>query len=146
MSILRLGSKVVKLSDLFEAGTKLILSLLILSLLVVMSWIVLKSIIVLTDYWGSGIHEISKVVMVNVLMILALLEVYKTTLTYYTEGRVKVTYIIDTVLVVVLTEIMAFWFKEIEVPRLLMTIALVFALIIVRILAIRFSPDKLNDT
>jgi len=33
-------------------------------------------------------------------------------LAYFSEGRVKVTYIIDTVMVTVLTEVMAFWYKE----------------------------------
>lgn len=145
MSTLRLTNKLTRLTDYFEAGVKIILSFLILSLLAVMSWMVLASIAALSDYWGEGIREISKVVIINVLMILALLEVFKTTLTYYAEGRVKVTFIIDTVLVVVLTEIMAFWFNEIEPPRLFMTIALVFTLIISRILTIRFSPDNQTD-
>jgi len=145
MSTLGLTDKLTRLADYFEAGAKIILSFLILSLLVAMSWMVLKSISVLSDYWGSGIPEISKIVIINSLMILALLEVFKTTLTYYAEGRVKVTFIIDTVLVVVLTEVMAFWFKDIEPPRLFMTIALVFTLIIARIFAIRFSPDNLTD-
>ena len=63
--------------------------------------------------------------MVSALTILALLEVFMTVLSYFEEGRVKVTYIIDTVLVVILTEVMVFWFKEIEYTRIIMVIALV---------------------
>lgn len=83
--------------------------------------------------------------MIDSLSILALLEVFKTALTYFSEGRVKVTYIIDTVLVVILTEVMAFWFKEIEYSKILIVIALVLSLIVARILAIRFSPARYQD-
>ena len=60
------------------------------------------------------------------------------------EG-VKVTYIIDTVLVVILTEVMVFWFKEIEYSKILMVIALMLSLVVARIMAIRFSPTKKED-
>ncbi len=53
-------------------------------------------------------------------------------------------YIIDTVLVVVLTEVMAFWFMEVAYKRLVMVIALVLTLTIARILAIWFSPSRLR--
>ncbi|GBE07869.1 phosphate-starvation-inducible E [bacterium BMS3Abin11] len=86
----------------------------------------------------------SKIVILNVLMILAIIEVYKTTLSYFAEGRVKVTYIIDTALVVILTEVMAFWFMETEYSRLTMVIALVFTLIVARIMTIRFSSTKVK--
>jgi hypothetical protein len=44
----------------------------------------------------------------------AIVEVLRTALAYFSEGRVKVTYIIDTVIVTILTEEMAFWYKEME--------------------------------
>jgi uncharacterized membrane protein (DUF373 family) len=61
---------------------------------------------------------------------------------YLVEGRVKVTYIIDTVLVAVLTEVLAFWYREIEATRMVIVIALVLTLMFVRIMAIRFSPKR----
>ncbi len=91
---------------------------------------------------GSGLHEALKQLVVNVLMVLAVVELFRTVKAYFTEGRVKVTYIIDTVLVVVITEIMGFWYREVEVERVGLAIALVVALMGVRIMAIRFSPKR----
>ncbi|MHB1400556.1 MAG: phosphate-starvation-inducible PsiE family protein [Trichloromonadaceae bacterium] len=91
---------------------------------------------------GSGLHEALKQLVVNVLMVLAVVELFRTVKAYFSEGRVKVTYIIDTVLVVVITEIMGFWYREVEVARVGLAIALVVALMGVRIMAIRFSPKR----
>ena len=91
---------------------------------------------------GHGFHGALKEVMIDVLMVLAVLELFRTVRAYFTEGRVKVTYIIDTVLVVVITEIMGFWYREVDPARVGLAIALVLALMFVRIMAIRFSPKR----
>ena len=75
----------------------------------------------------------------------AVVEVLRTALAYFTEGRVKVTYIIDTVMVTVLTEVMAFWYKEMEWEELGMVIALVLSLALIRIFAVRFSPRRFRE-
>jgi uncharacterized membrane protein (DUF373 family) len=126
----------------FEGAARIIVSLLILVILATLAWAVFKVLSELSYVFTKDIPDALKVIMIDSLTILALLEVFKTSLTYFSEGRVKVTYIIDTVLVVILTEVMAFWFKEIEYSKILMMIALVLSLIVARILAIRFSPAR----
>ena len=74
----------------------------------------------------------------------AVVEILRTALAYFTEGRVKVTYIIDTVMVTVLTEVMAFWHREMAWQQLAMVIALVLSLACIRIIAVRFSPRRLQ--
>lgn len=132
-------------SKIFEECARIILSLLIVIILITISWAVLKTLLELRAIFSKEIHDGLKVVMVNSLTILALLEVFRTSLAYFSEGRVKVTYIIDTVIVVILTEVMVFWFKEIEYLKILMVIALVLSLIVARIMAIRFSPAKIKE-
>ena len=73
------------------------------------------------------------------------MEVLRTALAYFTEGRVKVTYIIDTVIVTVLTEVMAFWYKEMEWQEVAMFILLVLSLACIRIIAVRFSPQRYRE-
>lgn len=119
--------------------------MLILVILITILWAVVKTILELRVIFTKDIHDALKVVMVNSLIIFALLEVFRTALAYFSEGRVKVTYIIDTVLVVILTEVMVFWFKDIEYSKILMVIALVLSLIVARILAIRFSPVRVKE-
>ncbi len=127
-------------SRVFEGLAKVVLSILMAAILFTMGWTVFKLIFEIIITFKGDIHESLKTVIVNSLTILALLEVFRTTLAYFSEGRVKVTYIIDTVLVVILTEVMAFWFRDIEQGKIFMMIALVLSLVVTRILTIRFSP------
>jgi uncharacterized membrane protein (DUF373 family) len=135
-----------EVSNLFLYGVKISIVFLLLVLLATISWAAFGTLLDLKTIFAGSIHEALKTVMVNSLTILALLEVFMTTLAYFEEGRVKVTYIIDTVIVVIVTEIMVFWFKEIELMRIVMFIALVLSLIAARILAIRFSPAKYKES
>lgn len=50
-------------------------------------------------------------VLIGILILLAVVEVFQTTLAYLTEGRVKVTFVVDTILVVMLTEIISLWLR-----------------------------------
>ncbi len=88
------------------------------------------------------VHHGMESILISSLGVLAMVEVFRTAMAYFIEGRVKVTYIIDTVLVAVLTETLAFWYRDVEAARIILMIALVFSLMVVRILAIRFSPNK----
>ena len=129
-----------KISQVFLYAVKAVLCLLLLVILAAILWATLKTVADLRAALSLSIHETLKHVMINSLTILALLEIFMTTFAYFKEKRVKVTYIIDTVLVVILTEIMGFWFKEIELLRMVLFIGLVLSLMAARILAIRFSP------
>jgi uncharacterized membrane protein (DUF373 family) len=131
----------------FEQSIRSLLSLLILALLGIIGVGVMKTFI---DLWhclfevaqGGQMHEGFRWLLVDVLTVLALVEVFRTAMVYFIEGRVKVTYIIDTVLVAVLTEILAFWYRDIEPARMAMVVVLVVSLMFVRIMAIRFSPRR----
>ncbi len=133
------------ISRIFQYAVSAALVLLLGVLLAAISWAALLTLYELKPMFSREMHGAMKTVMVNSLTILALLEVFMTTLAYLKEGRVKVTYIIDTVLVVILTEVMVFWFKDIGYERIIMVVGLVLSLIIARILAIRFSPAKTRN-
>lgn len=134
-----------KVSGVFQYAVRAVLSILLIVILATILWAILKTFLELKTIFGHDMHDALKLVMVNSLTILALLEVFMTTLAYFSEGRVRVSYIIDTVLVVILTEVMVFWFKEIEFAKIAMVIAIVLSLIIARILAIRFSPARVKE-
>lgn len=79
-------------------------------------------------------------IIVDTLILLAVVEVFKTTLTYFSEGRVKVTFIVDTILVVMLTEVISQWFKGGPWLQLGILGAILLMLAAIRIIAVRFSP------
>jgi uncharacterized membrane protein (DUF373 family) len=135
----------LKLTRFFELSARALLSLLIGAILVailagvIYTWYDMR-LIFRIDFLGAF-----KTILVDILTVLALVEVLRTALAYFSEGRVKVTYIIDTVIVTVLTEVMAFWYKEMEWEEIAMVIALVLSLACVRIIAVRFSPRKVRE-
>ena len=87
------------------------------------------------------IEHALRIIIIDVLTILAVLEMFRTVLAYFSEGRVKVTYIIDTVIVVLLTEIMACWFKEFNLYKMGMMALPVLILCIMRIFTVKYSPS-----
>jgi uncharacterized membrane protein (DUF373 family) len=130
----------------FEQAIRALLCLLLLALL---GAILAGAAQTFRDLWpvaagvfGEREHGGFRQVLVDALTVLAMVEVFRTALAYFAEGRVKVTYIIDTVMVAVLTEVLAFWHRELETTRLVMAVILVVALMLVRILAIQFSPNR----
>ena len=135
----------LNLTRFFELSARALLSLLIGAILlavlagVIHAWYDLRLIFQI-DFLGAF-----KTILIDILTVLALVEVLRTTLAYFTEGRVKVTYIIDTVMVTILTEVMAFWYKEMEWQEIGMVIALVLSLACVRIIAVRYSPRKVRE-
>lgn len=135
----------LKLARFFEISARVLLSLLITAILVAILAGTLYTFYDLRLVLTSDFHGAFRTILVDLLTVLALVEVLRTTLAYFSEGRVKVTYIIDTVIVTVLTEVMAFWYREMEWQKLAMVIVLVLSLALVRIIAVRFSPRRSRE-
>lgn len=135
----------LKITRFFEISARVLLSLLIMSLLcaiLIGTGITLYDLRLVTSLEN---HDFFRKFLVNILNVLAVVELLRTALAYFTEGRVKVTYIIDTVIVVVLTEVMAFWYRDMDWEQVGMVIALVLSLAMVRIVAVRFSPRRVRE-
>jgi len=128
-------------SVLYERLARWILSLLIIAILSSMMGGVIITILHLRLLFTMDIEHALRMVIIDVLTILAVLEMFRTVLAYFSEGRVKVTYIIDTVIVVMLTEVMACWFKEFNLYKMGMMTFLVLALCIMRIFTVKYSPS-----
>jgi uncharacterized membrane protein (DUF373 family) len=135
----------LKLTRFFEISARVLLSLLIAAILMAILAGIVYTFYDLRLILQQEIHTAFKAILVDVLTVLAIVEILRTALAYFSEGRVKVTYIIDTVMVTVLTEIMAFWYREMAWQKVAMVIALVLSLALIRIMAVRFSPKKQRE-
>jgi len=135
----------LKLARFFEISARALLSLLIAAILVAILAGTLYTFYDLRLVLMSDFHGAFRTILVDILTVMALVEILRTALAYFSEGRVKVTYIIDTVIVMVLTEVMAFWYREMEWQKLAMVIVLVLSLALVRIIAVRFSPRRARE-
>lgn len=103
---------------------------------------IIRTLIDLQLFLHHNVEESLRQLLLNVITLLAVVEVIKTIMSYLTEGRVKVTYIVDTVLIVMLNEVISLWFKGPSFYSVLVLIIIISLLIMVRLLAIRFSPDN----
>lgn len=135
------------MGDIFEQGNRALLCLLLLAILIGIgtgAFITLRDALhCLREIFNDGnIEHGFKRILIDALTTLAMIEVFHTALVYLKEGRVRVTFIIDTVLVALLTEVIGFWHIDFHLERMLLLIGLVFTLMLVRILAIRFSPQR----
>lgn len=80
-------------------------------------------------------------VIINTLIMLALLEVIRTLQAYLQLGYVRVVFILDTALVVLIGELMGLWFREYSPEKVLLSLGVIAILTVLRILFSRFSPD-----
>ena len=128
-------------SAFYEKLVRLILIVLILTIISGMLGGVVITILHLRLLFTMGIEHALRVIIIDALTILAVLEIFRTTLAYFSEGRVKVTYIIDTAIVVMVTEIMACLFKEFDLYKMGMLAFLVLILCVMRIFTVKYSPS-----
>ncbi len=130
------------LSDVWMKGIKAVLSLMILTILIALTGGVIKTFLDIGLLFHAAVEVGLRQIIVDTLILLAVVEVFKTTLTYFSEGRVKVTFIVDTILVVMLTEIISLWFKDADQNRMLLLGAILLMLGVVRVVAVRCSPAQ----
>ena len=135
----------LKITKFFETSAKVLLSFLITAIFCAILAGIGYTFYDLRLVLQTEFHQFFKTIIVDMLTVLAMVEVLRTALAYFSEGRVKVTYIIDTVIVTVLTEVMAFWYREMEWEQIAMVIALVLSLAGVRIIAVRYSPRRVRE-
>ncbi|CUS31384.1 phosphate-starvation-inducible PsiE family protein [Candidatus Nitrospira nitrificans] len=128
------------LLDVWSVAMKGVLSLVILTLLAALTGGALKTFWDIRLLVDHSAEVVLRQIIVNTLILLAIVEVFKTTVTYFREGRVKVTFIVDTILVVMLTEVISQWFKGGDWQALTALCGIVLVLGIVRVMAVRWSP------
>lgn len=124
----------------WEVGTRFILSLLTLTILLGLAGGVVKTFLDLRFLLSNDVEMALRHVLVDILTLLAVVEVLKTTLAYCSDGRVRVTFIIDTVLVVMLTEVISRWFAGGAWDQFAMLGGILLTLGLLRIVAVRYSP------
>ncbi len=130
--------------DWYLGGVKLVLLALLLIMFLSMVWGVWETIAQAFLHARKGLLSMLKSLIVNILLLLALLEVSRTILTYFTLGRVKVTYIVDSVLAVLLSETLVTWFSNEPLSRYVELVLVLIALTVLRVYAIQYHPAPIG--
>lgn len=89
------------------------------------------------DGWNHGAENMIK----DTVIILASFELVRVFQSYLLIGRVKVTFILDVALVVLIGELISLWYAEYEPNEVLMSIFVIASLILLRIITTKYSPD-----
>ena len=124
----------------YLGGVKLVLLTLLMIMFLSMVWGTWETIEQAFIHAKNGLLSMLKSLLVNILLLLAMLEVSRTILTYFTLGRVKVTYIVDSVLAVLLSETLVTWFSNEPLSRYIELVMVLLALTILRVYAIQYHP------
>ena len=126
--------------QLWELAVRFTLNLLIVTILLSLVGGVAKMFIDLRLLLSVELEVALRHIIVDALTLLAVVEVLKTTFTYCSDGRVRVTFIVDTVLVVMLTEIISRWFSGGQWQQFAVLCGLLMTLGAIRVVAVRYRP------
>lgn len=83
----------------------------------------------------------AEIMIKDTVIVLASLELVRVFQTYLLMGRVKVTFIPDVALVVLIGELISLWYRDYSVSDIFMNVFVITALVILRIITTKFSPD-----
>ena len=90
------------------------------------------------DNWSHG----AEIMIKDIVMILASLELIRIFQSYLLIGRVRVTFILDVALVVLIGELISFWYRNFNITEIALSLFVISALIILRIITTKYSPDS----
>jgi uncharacterized membrane protein (DUF373 family) len=138
------GRRTLTLASLHPALVRVLAVLLILTLGLWMFAGILRMLIGLADIPSGDWALLAEHAIIQSLVILAQLEVVRTLQAYLTLGRVRVTLILDTALVVLIGELMGLWFREYAPEKVLLSLAVIMALVILRVVTTKFSPEPMS--
>ena len=122
--------------------TTIVLYILLLTLVIGMAKTLLDVRFTLFTSMDVGFHHMVS----SVLTIFILIDLFNIFVDYHEHERIKLTYVTDATILIVMREIaVGMYAKEFEFKFILALAALVLVLGIVRVLAIRYSPEETHS-
>lgn len=113
-------------------------------MMVIYLWIVAGIISLLLhlyhQFYSGWAHSAERMIK-EVVILLAALELIRTLQSYLMIGRVKVTFILDAALVVLIGELISLWYGQYSISQVIVNISVISALIILRIITSKYSPN-----
>ncbi len=94
------------------------------------------------NFFSNWAHSAESMIK-EVVIMLATLELIRTLQSYLTLGRVKVTFILDAALVVLIGELISLWYGEYSTSEVIVNILVISVLTVLRIITTKFSPDDI---
>ena len=108
----RKGTFLLTDTDWHTRTIQLIVGILMLALYLWIGTGVLSLLLHLPDILKNGWAYVAEHIIIDIVLILAVLELIRILQSYLALGRVKVTFILDVALVVLIGELIGLWYKE----------------------------------
>ena len=129
-----------RLTVLFSTILKFALNALLILLCAALVVGVIKSGFDVFTSLNKPLTDILQKVLVDAVFIIAILEIAITVLGYLKDGQVHVRYIVDTILIIMINEIVVLWFQKPELKQMIGISIVVLTLAAIRISVTRFAP------
>lgn len=124
----------------FATGIRIVLNMLLVITMLALVVGVIKSGVDLVTSLRQPLDYILQNMLLDVVFIVALVEITITILGYLKDGHVHVRYIVDTILIIMLNEIVSMWFKHPKLENAISLSIIVAVLAAIRITVTRFAP------
>ncbi len=125
----------------YPALVRLLTGALIVALCVWIGAGAVNILLALGSIMNTAWADLAQRTIVDSLIMLALLEVIRALQSYLKLGRVRVTFILDAALVVLISELIGLWFKEYAAEKVLLGLGVIVTLVALRIVTAHYSPE-----
>jgi len=106
---------------------------------------ILALVVNLSHVFEQGWEPVAHHSVMKIITMLSLLELLRTLYSYLQLGRVKVTFILDGALVVLIVELMGLWYREYTSMDVILSLVVIVTLVLLRIVTSKYSPHVDND-
>lgn len=103
---------------------------------------VIKAGVDLFSSLNKPLETLLQQMLLDVVFIIALVEITIVILGYLKDGAVHVRYIVDTVLIIMLNEVVTIWFKGASLEEAIGLSVILTTLAAIRISTVRWGPDR----
>ncbi len=135
-----------RLTVFFSTAIRFMLNALVLIISVALVVGVVKAGIDLIANINKPLETLLQQILLDVVFIVALVEITIVILGYLKDGAVHVRYIVDTVLIIMLNEVVTIWFKGATLEESISLAVTLLALAAIRITTIVWGPDRNKST
>lgn len=135
-----------QLSVYFSTLIRVLLNILLMVISLALAIGVYKSATDLLTSLHKPLEVLLEKILLDTVFIVALVEIAITILGYLKDGSVHVRYIVDTILIIMLNEIVGLWFKDASLEKAGSICMIIGVLALVRISVVRFAPADKTET
>lgn len=142
------GKKLPKIlnGDYYEVVVKVLTAGLMIAVSIWIFTGIIALMVNLTHVFDEGWEKIAQHSIMKIITMLALLELLRTLYSYLQLGRVKVTFILDAALVVLIGELIGLWYREYTSMEVVLSLVVISVLVVLRIVTSKYSPHVDEDS